>query len=686
MPQDLLTVKLKTGITDSISIYKDQSAKINLADYVDFKRITGESLTYPYLGDPINSTSFLAGKTASKIASGFNHNIVLNTDGSLAAYGSAMALGLSSGNNVSNVPAEVITSDQLVLENITKIECQGNSYALSSDGDFFVWGYFNSIGTNYSTPFKLRTGVIDFCVSDTDLITLRDASGLLRMQVGTGGITFGGYGSLASALSGKTISKIQAYQDFVYVLCSDNTIFVYSPTSGSFTSVALNGALAGKTVSNIVGNYDRIFAICTDGNVAGIGANTYGKLGNGNTIGQTTWAAVNKTGALTGKTITNVSVGYNHTLFLCSDGTIAAVGGNYYGQLGNDSTIGSTVPVEVYDGGYLLGKTPTAIEAGYDHSSVITSDGNIFSWGYNLSGNLGNGTNTNSTIPVPVLKESFTKYNNHIRFTSVSMPNGLSFDGNVIETANIIGAPTVAGSQNALIKVDLSNLTVYNETPGSGDLYEIEATTYLSVPFLVKEVPTLLDPVFSDENEPTTPTEPPVFLQNDGVDLFFDLQSRALTLTPPKEEATIASDTKVINSLEAEKLLVKTGETLWLNVRFVKGTTPLDPMATGLRFGVAGKLGGPLLMEGNTFTKVGSGSSAYYRMRVTPIENEFSAIIDDYYDDDAVEQISAANENQPSSSGEVEGLCEVALTTGTGETIAEIKSDTLGVLLKRSIF
>ena len=118
----------------------------------------------------------------------------------------------------------------------------------------------------------------------------------------------------------------------------------------------------------------------------------------------------------------------------------------------------------------------------------------------------------------------------------------------------------------------------------------------------------------------------------------------------------------------------------------MKGTTPLDPVATGLRFGVAGKLGGPLLMEGDTFTKVGEGSSAYYRMRVAPIENEFSAIIDDYYDDDAVEQISAANENQPSSSGEVEGLCEVALTTGTGETIAEIKSDTLGVLLKRSIF
>ena len=185
-----------------------------------------------------------------------------------------------------------------------------------------------------------------------------------------------------------------------------------------------------------------------------------------------------------------------------------------------------------------------------------------------------------------------------------------------------------------------------------------------------------------DITEATVPT----FLDNGGVDIFFDLQTRALSLTPPKAEATIASGSTVVNRLAVETLMIKTGETLWLNLRFTKGTTALDPEATGLRFGVAGKLGGSLLMEGDTFTKVGEGSGAYYRMRVESIASEFGAIIDDYYDDDAVEQISEAKENQSGASGEIEGLCEIVLTTGSGESIADIKSDTLGVTLKRSLF
>jgi hypothetical protein len=254
--------------------------------------------------------------------------------------------------------------------------------------------------------------------------------------------------------------------------------------------------------------------------------------------------------------------------------------------------------------------------------------------------------------------------NSPTSFSAVNLPNGLSINSSGL----ISGTPTNPGTYIATITATNSR----GSSQPASLRFDIAASSANSEPGVVV---------------PINPSgEEPVFLKVDGVDVFFDLQSRALSLTPPKREIAIPSDTKVINGIQAERLLVKTGETLWLNVRFVKGTTPLDPVATGLRFGVAGKAGGSLLMEGTTFTKVGEGVGAYYRMRVTPIENEFSAIIDDYYDDDAVEQISAANENQPSSNGDIEGICEVALTTGSGSTIAQIKSDTLGVVLKRSIF
>ncbi len=254
-----------------------------------------------------------------------------------------------------------------------------------------------------------------------------------------------------------------------------------------------------------------------------------------------------------------------------------------------------------------------------------------------------------------------TASNSPTSFSATNLPPGLSIN---TSTGLLQGSPTTLGMY----------IATFVATNGIGP------SSPKSLRFDV------IPNVITGPDGPIETSEDPIFLKNDGVDVFFDLQSRALALTLPKKETAIPSDTKVINGLQAERLLIKTGETLWLNVRFVKGTTPLDPVATGLRFGVAGKAGGSLLMQGDTFTKVGSGSSAYYRMRVTPITNEFDAIIDDYYDDDAVEQISAANENQPSSNGDIEGICEVALTTGSGSTIAQIKSDTLGVVLKRSIF
>jgi alpha-tubulin suppressor-like RCC1 family protein len=874
MPSDLITAKLKTGITDGISIYKDQTAEIDLADFVDLKRITGESLTYPYTGNPISQDGgVLAGKSVSKISSGENHTIVLNSDGSLAAFGRNVygQLGNSSNSN-SNTPVEVITSGALSLENITRIKCgydalYATSYALSADGDFFGWGLLSN--DTHASPVSLTAGVLDFAITGNDYYShyrvVRKSDGLYYNRRVDSASLVAFTSNQVAALSGKTITQLEGSATAVYALCSDGTIFRVNSYNDIFSSVTLNGALTGKTVSRLVGGIDRIFAICTDGTIAGLGANTYGKLGNGNAIGQTTWAAVSMTGALAGKTITDVSVGMEHTLFLCSDGTVAAVGRNANGQLGNGTTLNSTTAVKVFAGGHLNGKTPIAVEAGGYHSSVITSDGNLFTWGSDSFGQLGNGLPlANSTMPVPVLKDSFTRYNNHIRFTSVSMPDGLSFDGNLVETANIIGAPTETGTQNALIKIELSDFTLYNPIPASGNLYQVEGTTYLTVPFIVNEAPTSLDPVFTsiiansditigafesrsiylmsrqnlnwtqwhvenpppgmafaqnnqisgtpnlygeyevtinltyrtdwsspliDEqktititvekgrseidltgldapwngqayvlstgmqvgtatnlqilatNEPesftatglpagltinnsglisgtptaagiylvtltatnnvgtgasktlrmnvaaasTAPTPPPVFLENGGVDVFMDLQTRELSLTPPKAEATIASGATVVNSTKDKPLLIKSGEILWLNLRFTKGTKSVDPEPTAMRFGVASKIGGPFLMEGDTFTKVGTGSSAYYKMRVVGVAAEFGALIDDYYDEDAVEQIDAEGKVEASNETDIKGLCELKVTTGTGESISDIRSDTMEVVIKKSL-
>ena len=87
---------------------------------------------------------------------------------------------------------------------------------------------------------------------------------------------------------------------------------------------------------------------------------------------------------------------------LTSDGKVFAWGENSSGQLGNGTTNDSTTPVAVDMRGALSGKTVTAIAAGSYHTLVLTSDGKVFAWGYNGWGQLGDGTTTHRTTAVAV--------------------------------------------------------------------------------------------------------------------------------------------------------------------------------------------------------------------------------------------------------------------------------------------
>jgi alpha-tubulin suppressor-like RCC1 family protein len=128
----------------------------------------------------------------------------------------------------------------------------------------------------------------------------------------------------------------------------------------------------------------------TAGVPAGWGLNNYGQLGNGTTTSSTT---ANPTPGLAslpaGTTIVAVASGAAHTLALGSDGTVYAWGDNTAGELGNGTTTASAVPVTVT---FPAGTTVTALAAGYLDSLALTSTGQVYAWGYNNVGQLGNGS------------------------------------------------------------------------------------------------------------------------------------------------------------------------------------------------------------------------------------------------------------------------------------------------------
>ena len=109
--------------------------------------------------------------------------------------------------------------------------------------------------------------------------------------------------------------------------------------------------------------------------------------------------------AAPGFRLASVDTGGSSSLGIGSDGNLYTWGDNTNGQLGDGTTSQHTTPVKIprpdgTDNGFFW----VQATAGRTHSAAVGSDGNLYAWGDNTCGQLGDGTNTQRTTPVKVIR------------------------------------------------------------------------------------------------------------------------------------------------------------------------------------------------------------------------------------------------------------------------------------------
>jgi len=182
----------------------------------------------------------------------------------------------------------------------------------------------------------------------------------------------------------KTDGTLWTWGQNTYAQLGDNTT---ANKSSPVTTVA--GGTNWKQVA--CGGFHTV-AIKTDGTLWSWGYNTIGQLGDGTKV--TKSSPVTTAGG--GTNWKQVAGGNQYTAAIKTDGTLWSCGYNFFGQLGDGTTINRSSPITTVAGG----TNWKQVACGFGHTAAIKTDGTLWTWGYNPNGQLGVNTTVNKSSPV----------------------------------------------------------------------------------------------------------------------------------------------------------------------------------------------------------------------------------------------------------------------------------------------
>jgi len=358
------------------------------------------------------------------------HALALSSDGKTYAWGANDVGQLGDGTTIDQFsPVEVHTPDGVRFVEVVAGDLA--SFALGSDGVWYAWGDNASgqLGDGTSTnraapvPIALPVGVtITKVVSDTFHSLALDTDGNIyswgqnqENQLGLPGVREQLTPARIPVAVGLTFTDIETNRDQSLAIGSDGNTYAWgggnstgggSPIIGDGTSnyrespVTIDTSGTPDVIPSRAiaagGNFS--MAIGSDGMGYTWGLGNYGSIGNGALRRK---ASPTPMTMPTGVTFRQIAAGWATGYALGSDDQLYAWGLNSNGQVGDGSTSNRTTPVVVSP---LSGVTFTEISASEYAAAALGNDGQIYTWGVNDFGQLGNAGNAqNRAEPMPVM-------------------------------------------------------------------------------------------------------------------------------------------------------------------------------------------------------------------------------------------------------------------------------------------
>jgi len=399
-------------------------------------------LLIPLLTISCNST--LTTNETTQIFLGGYHSSLITQDGEVYIWGRNMYGGLGDSTRTSkSTPIDITSELNLESREIIIQMSLGNhhSAAVTSGGRLLTWGnnQYGQLGDDTTidklTPVDVTS---QFNLNNDEKIIQVSFNGVSSSAITSDGriFTWGGktldIGILVAESvpvditsefnlnPGEKIIQVSLGGFHYSVITSEGRIFTWGQndngqlgdgtTTYSSAPIDITSQFSFDEEEKIIqvslgGSHSSV--ITSKGRIFTWGENDNGQLGDGTTTDILTPYNITANFNLNqAERITQVSLGGFHYSVITSEGRIFTWGSNFAGKLGDGTTVDSSIPIDITSQFNLdAGETITHVALGLFHSSAITSEGRIFTWGENEYGQLGDGTIVDSSTPVDITSQ-----------------------------------------------------------------------------------------------------------------------------------------------------------------------------------------------------------------------------------------------------------------------------------------